>query len=118
MGRAIRLGHRGDGLARGGGFGYLEIPYYFDLRPHCRPASRRGAAFVSPDRSLDLTDLLSSGTKVIHDLNLAGCTATERVTTIGIDIGKNSLHLIGLEGCFGSRADENRLLVPRRLSGA
>jgi hypothetical protein len=25
--------------------------------------------------------------------------ATEQVTTIGIDIGKNSLHLIGLEDC-------------------
>ncbi len=44
--------------------------------------------------------------------------ATDVVTTIGIVIGKNRLHLIGLEGCFGSRADENRLLVPRRLSGA
>ena len=28
--------------------------------------------------------------------------ATDGVTTIGIDIGKNSLHLIGLEGCLGS----------------
>jgi hypothetical protein len=28
--------------------------------------------------------------------------ATEQVTTIGIDIGKNSLHLIGLEDCLGS----------------
>jgi hypothetical protein len=46
------------------------------------------------------------------------CRATEQVATTGIDIGKNSLHLIGLEGCFGSRADENRLLLPRRLSGA
>ena len=27
--------------------------------------------------------------------------ATGQVTTIGINIGKNSLHLIGLEGCFG-----------------
>ena len=33
------------------------------------------------------------------------------VTTVGIDIGKNSYHLIGLEGRFGSGADEN--LVPR-----
>jgi hypothetical protein len=29
--------------------------------------------------------------------------ATDVVTTIGIDIGKNRLHLIGLEGCFGSK---------------
>ena len=28
--------------------------------------------------------------------------ATDAVTTMGIDIGKISLHLIGLEGCFGS----------------
>jgi len=32
--------------------------------------------------------------------------ATEQVTMIGIDIGKNSLHPIGLEGCFGSTADQ------------
>jgi hypothetical protein len=43
---------------------------------------------------------------------------TDGVTTIGIDIGNNSLHLIGLEGGFGSRADENQLPLPRRLSGA
>ena len=43
--------------------------------------------------------------------------AKEQVATTGIDIGKNSLHLIGLEGCSGSRADENRLPVPRRLLG-
>ncbi len=28
--------------------------------------------------------------------------ATEKVTTIGIDIGKNNFHLIGLDGCSGS----------------
>ena len=28
--------------------------------------------------------------------------ATDRVTTIGIDIGKNGFHLIGLDGRFGS----------------
>ena len=33
--------------------------------------------------------------------------ATEQVTTISIDIGKNSLHLIGLEGCLGSWLCEN-----------
>ncbi len=27
---------------------------------------------------------------------------TEQVATTGIDIGNSSLHLIGLEGCFGS----------------
>ncbi len=27
---------------------------------------------------------------------------TDSVTTMGIDIGKFSLDLIGLEGCFGS----------------
>ncbi len=31
--------------------------------------------------------------------------ATDAVTTMGIDIGKISLHLIGLEGCFGSQAE-------------
>ena len=31
--------------------------------------------------------------------------ATGIVTTIGIEIGKNSLHLVGLEGCLGSRPD-------------
>lgn len=30
--------------------------------------------------------------------------ATDRVTTIGIDIGKNGFHLIGLDGRFGSKA--------------
>jgi hypothetical protein len=41
--------------------------------------------------------------------------ATDVVTTIGIDIGNNSLHLIGLEGGFGSREDEIRSPVPRLL---
>ena len=44
--------------------------------------------------------------------------ATEQVTTIGIDIGKNTFHLVGFDGRSGSRADEIWLLVPRRLSGA
>ncbi len=30
--------------------------------------------------------------------------ATDRVTTIGIDIGKNGFHLFGLDGRFGSQA--------------
>jgi hypothetical protein len=34
--------------------------------------------------------------------------ATDAVTTMGIDIGKISLHLIGLEGCFGSQAEVQR----------
>ena len=29
--------------------------------------------------------------------------ATDRVTTIGIDIGKNGSHLIGLDGRLGSK---------------
>ena len=33
--------------------------------------------------------------------------ATDQVTTIGIDIGKNSFHLIGLYGRFGSRLCKN-----------
>ena len=32
--------------------------------------------------------------------------ATDIVTKISIDIGKNRLHLIGLEGGFGSTADQ------------
>jgi hypothetical protein len=43
--------------------------------------------------------------------------ATDVVTTIGIDIGKNRLHLIGLEGCFGSKAAVGATSVARRLSG-
>ena len=31
--------------------------------------------------------------------------ATDQVTTISIDIGKNTVHLIGLDGRFGSKAD-------------
>ncbi len=30
--------------------------------------------------------------------------ATDQVTTIGIDIGKNGFHLFGLDGRFGSIA--------------
>ncbi len=30
--------------------------------------------------------------------------ATDQVTTISIDIGKNTVHLIGLDGRFGSKA--------------
>ncbi len=30
--------------------------------------------------------------------------AADRVTTFGIDIGKNGIHLIGLDGRFGSKA--------------
>ncbi len=43
--------------------------------------------------------------------------ATGVVTTIGIDIGKNSLHLIGLEGCFGSTADQQPVHLAGLLSG-
>ncbi len=39
------------------------------------------------------------------------CKATDQVTTIGIDIGKNSFHLSGLNDGFGSIAD----LKPCRL---
>jgi len=34
--------------------------------------------------------------------------ATEQVTTIGTDIGKNGLHLIGLDSRFGSEGDHRR----------
>ena len=34
------------------------------------------------------------------------------MTTIGIDIGKNSFHLIGLDGRLGSKADENGPSAP------
>ena len=37
--------------------------------------------------------------------------ATDQVTTIGIDIGKNGFHLFGLDGRFGSRLCENDFLV-------
>ncbi len=40
--------------------------------------------------------------------------ATDQVTTIGIDIGKNSFHLIGLDGGFGS-APAFRGAAPRSL---
>jgi len=43
--------------------------------------------------------------------------ATDVVTTIGIDIGKNSLHLIGLEGCSGSHFAVNGLGVSGPLLG-
>jgi hypothetical protein len=43
--------------------------------------------------------------------------ATEQVTTIGIDIGKNTFHLIGLDGRFGSTSDSRDLPLPRLLSG-
>ena len=45
------------------------------------------------------------------------CRATEQVATIGINIGKNSLHLIGLEGCFGSTADQQPVHPVSLLSG-
>ncbi len=32
---------------------------------------------------------------------------TNQVTKIGIDIGKNSFHLIGLDGRFGSSTDHS-----------
>ncbi len=34
--------------------------------------------------------------------------ATDRVTTIGIDIGKNGFHLIGLDDRFGSKPEVQR----------
>ncbi len=34
--------------------------------------------------------------------------ATNQVTRIGIDIGKNSFYLIGLDGRFGSKAEVSR----------
>ncbi len=44
--------------------------------------------------------------------------ATDAVTTMGIDIGKISLHLIGLEGCFGSKVPVSRDHRPRPDLGA
>ena len=41
--------------------------------------------------------------------------ATEQVTTIGIDIGKNTLHLIGLEGYLGSHLAVKGLAESRPL---
>ena len=43
--------------------------------------------------------------------------ATEQVAKIGIDIGKNSLYLIGLEGCLGSTADQQPVQLAGLLSG-
>ncbi len=43
--------------------------------------------------------------------------ATDSVTTIGIDIGKNSFHLIGLDVRFGSFADSTVTVSIRPLSG-
>ena len=43
--------------------------------------------------------------------------ATDQVTTIGIDSGKNSFHLIGLDARFGSKPDLQRHLHFRPLSG-
>ncbi len=40
--------------------------------------------------------------------------ATNSVTTIGIDSGKNSFHLIGLDARFGSESDILRA-CPERL---
>ncbi len=44
--------------------------------------------------------------------------ATDAVTTMGIDIGKISLHLIGLEGCFGSTTDSGGYPKFRPVLGA
>ena len=46
------------------------------------------------------------------------CKATEQVATTGIDIDKNSLHLLGLEGCFGSPTDHQAARLARPESGA
>ena len=43
--------------------------------------------------------------------------ATDSVTTIGIDIGKNSLHLTGLEDRCGSSFPLTALTDPRPESG-
>jgi hypothetical protein len=39
--------------------------------------------------------------------------ATEQVTTIGIDIGKNSFHHIGPNVACGSTSDSRNLPLPR-----
>ncbi len=44
-------------------------------------------------------------------------TATNQATTIGIAIGKNNFHLIGLNVRFGSNADINSVTQVRLLSG-
>jgi hypothetical protein len=41
----------------------------------------------------------------------------KQVATTGIDIDKNSLHLLGLEGCFGSHIAVNGRGEPRLLLG-
>ncbi len=43
--------------------------------------------------------------------------ATNVVTTIGVHIGKNDFHLIGLDGRFGSRADSTVTVSIRSLLG-
>ncbi len=43
--------------------------------------------------------------------------ATNQVTTIGIDIGKNNFHLIGLDGRLGSGTDLRRHLQKGLLLG-
>ena len=43
--------------------------------------------------------------------------ATDNLKTIGLDISKNSFHLIGLDGCFGSKADIQHLAQLRPLLG-
>ncbi len=42
---------------------------------------------------------------------------TEQVTTIGIDIGKNTFHLIDLDGRLRSQAEVQRLAPLRLLLG-
>ncbi len=43
--------------------------------------------------------------------------ATNQVTTIGIDIGKNNFHLIGLDGRLGSNPDVRTRCPEHLLSG-
>ena len=43
--------------------------------------------------------------------------ATDGVTTVGIDIGKNSFHLIGLNVRFGSKSDIQRGKQKLRFQG-
>ncbi len=44
--------------------------------------------------------------------------ATEQVTTIGIDIGKNTFHLIGFDDRSGSTTDSHDLPLLGPLAGA
>ncbi len=44
--------------------------------------------------------------------------ATNQATTIGIDIGNNNFHLIGLDVRFGSKADIQRYPLQCLLLGA